>query len=79
MDQVNINVITLDDNKNYEVIDKEIIDNNTYYFLINEDDEKDRCIRKEMVKDNEKFLTTLEEDEFDKVLTVFMNKFKGGK
>ncbi len=79
MDQVNLNVITLDDNKNYEVINKEIIDNNVYYFLINEEDENDKCIRKELIKDNEKLLTTLDDTEFTKVLNIFMNKFKGGK
>ncbi len=79
MDQVNINVITLDNNKKYEVIDRVIIDNKIYLLLINEEDEKDKCIRKYIKEDGKEMITTLELDELEKVLEIFTKKYKGDR
>ncbi len=77
MEQVEVNVFTLDDNKKYEVLDRIVMDNNNYYFLVNEQDENDCCIKKQIIKDGKEYLQSLEEEEFNKVINIFTNKFKG--
>lgn len=66
--------ITLENGKDYFIID-EITENDvTYLYLTNENDENDFCIRK-MGKDNE--VIRLDNDiEFDKALLYFTKKHK---
>lgn len=79
MDQVEVSVITLDNGKNYEIVDKIKDNDQTYLFLINENDENDKCIRKQVIENDKEILYCLNEDEFKNVLEKFMKKYKGEK
>ena len=79
MDQVEVSIITLDNGKNYEIIDKIKDNDQTYLFLINENDENDKCIRKQVIENDKEILYQLNEDEFKIVLEKFMKKYKGEK
>ena len=72
-----IEVITLEDGLDYEVID-EIIENGTkYIYLSNEENEKDFCIRKEIIEEGQEFIVGLDsKTEFDKALLYFTKKHK---
>ena len=79
MDQVEVSIITLDNGKNYEIIDKIKDNDQTYLFLINENDENDKCIRKQVIENDKEILYQHNEDEFKIVLEKFMKKYKGEK
>ena len=73
-----VNVITLENGKDYIIIDAIEDEGNKYLILVNENDEEDMCIRKIKVKDNKEYLIRLnEEDEFDRILAKFYLKFTG--
>lgn len=77
---MDINVITLDNGKDYLIIDALEIESDRYLLLANEKDDRDLCVRKVVVEDGKEFLDVLDsEDEFDKVMTVFEEKHRGGK
>lgn len=63
-------IITLNNNEKYIVVDKIIIETNTYLFLINEDDNKNNiAIVKEELKDGVAYLNNIEdEQEFERVI-----------
>lgn len=71
----NIEVIKLEDEKEYAVVD-EIEDNsNTYVYLTNIEDPEDFCIRKKVLENAEEFLVGLENDnEFEQALLYFTKK-----
>ena len=65
-------VITLNNNWKYIVVDKININNQNYLFLINEDDNLNNvAIVKEQVKDNICYLENIDsETEFDEIIKV---------
>lgn len=74
-----VNVVTLENNKDYIIIDTIEFNDNKYLFLSNKDDENDMCVRKIITKDRE-YLTKLEsENELEEVLNIFATKYKGEK
>lgn len=74
-----VNVVTLENNKDYIIIDTIEFNDNKYLFLSNKDDENDMCVRKIITKDRE-YLTKLEsENELEEVLNLFTTKYKGDK
>ena len=74
-----VNVVTLENNKDYIIIDTIEFNDNKYLFLSNKDDENDMCVRKIITKDRE-YLTKLEsENELEEVLNIFTTKYKGEK
>lgn len=74
--QEDLKYVTLEDEKDYVILDE--IENNgtTYVYLTNIDDEKDFCIRKLDVSSTEiDLLVGLDSDvEFDKALLLFTKK-----
>ena len=58
-----IEVITLEDGKDYNVMDK--LDQNgfTYLLLVNVDDDTDFCVRKEVIKEDKSYIAMLSSDE----------------
>ena len=67
-----VEVVTLEDNKDYNVMDK--VDQNgfTYLLLANVSDDTDICVRKEVVKDDKTYIAMLSNDEeLDSVLKLF--------
>ncbi len=75
-----INIIKLEDNKNYLTIETVINGDNKYLFLVEEGSKNNICIRKVIKKDDLEYLVKLEnEEEFDEVFTAFFNKYKGEK
>ena len=77
---MNIDVVTLENNEEYLIVETIINNNNRYVFLANEKNNKDIAIRKVITKDNQEYLTKLDsEEEFEEVLKLFNNKYKGEK
>ncbi len=73
----NVELVTLDDGKNYLVTAELVINNIKYIYLTNEDDVADFCIRKINNINGEEYLVGLEsKDEVIMVLKEFSTKFK---
>ncbi len=73
---IDVNVITLEDNLEYMIINTIVKNNNKYVFLANVDDEKKLCIRKVISEDGKEYLVKLDSDEeFAEVLTEFNDKY----
>lgn len=73
----NIEVVTLEDGKDYMVAAELEINNIKYLFLTNEDDVADFCLRKINTINNNEYLVGLnDKEEVIKVLQEFTNKFK---
>ncbi len=73
-----LDFVTLEDGKQYAIID-EITENNiTYVYLSNISNETDFCIRKVKEEPKGKMLTGLKDDaEFDQALIYYANKNNG--
>ena len=72
-----LNFITLEDNKSYGVFSTMELDNNKYLLLANDDNPKDVTIRKVIVKDDKEFLVKLDnEEEFEKIMEEFTKKYR---
>lgn len=70
-----VNIITLDDSKDYMVTDELVINNVKYLLLTNEDDVADFCIRKINNINNSEYLVGLNnKDEVLNVLKEFAKK-----
>lgn len=73
---VEVNVITLENEKDYEIIDTIKINDNKYLILSNEVDDYDICVRKIIMKDNKEHITKLDsKEEFEEVMTTFYQKY----
>lgn len=73
-----VNVIKLDNEKEYIIIDAIETDNDKYLYMANEEDELDMCLRKIIKKDGKDYLVELDsEEEFEEVVTMFFEKNKG--
>ena len=73
----NVEVVTLEDGKDYMVTAELEINNIKYLFLTNEDDVADFCLRKINTINNNEYLVGLnDKEEVIKVLQEFANKFK---
>ncbi len=73
----NIEVVTLEDGKDYMVTAELEINNIKYLFLTNEDDVADFCLRKINTINNNEYLVGLnDKEEVIKILQEFTNKFK---
>lgn len=67
-----VEIITLDDNKEYNVVDRKEINGFTYLLLANVDDETDICVRKEIKKEDKEYIAMLSsEEELENVLKEF--------
>lgn len=65
---IEIETITLEDNKDYMVAKEK----DNYLYLVNINDPKDFCIRKEIIEDGKKVIVGLQDfDEFTKALDLF--------
>ena len=73
----NIEVVTLEDGKDYMVTAELEINNIKYLFLTNEEDVADFCLRKiNTINNNEYLVGLIDKEEVIKVLQEFTNKFK---
>ncbi len=60
---------------NYIILDRIDLNNNTYVYLVNEDDEEDFFVNKIIKKDDKDFLTGLDsEDEVKAVMQAYVEK-----
>ena len=72
-----INVITLEDDIEYAIIEEIVHNNNKYVYLTNVNDYEDFCIRKVITEGTEQFLVGLDDDnEFDLALMLFAKGHK---
>lgn len=75
-----IEIITLEDNNDYIVIDEITNGDVVYVYLANVDDEKDVCVRKVTHEHGEDILNGLDSSkELDKALLLFARKHKTDK
>ncbi len=76
---IDVNVITLENGKEYIITDTIVSDDqNKYLFLVNKIDNNDIMLRKIITKDDGEYITKLDnEDEFEEVMTLFVNKHRG--
>lgn len=75
---IDVNVITLEDNREYIIVDAIEHDNNKYVVLVNEDDKGIFLIRRIEVIDNKEYLTRLDSTlEFDSVAKIYFENHKG--
>lgn len=73
-----VNVITLENNREYIIIDTVQIGESKYLFLASETDEFDKCVRKVILKEGKEYLTKLASDEeFEDVMTALNEKHRG--
>ncbi len=73
----NIDVVTLDNGKNYMVTEELVINNIKYVYLTNEDDVADFCIRKVNHINNNEYLVGLDnKEEVLMALNEFTKKHK---
>lgn len=73
----NIDVVTLDNGKNYMVTEELVINNIKYVYLTNEDDVADFCIRKVNYINNNEYLVGLDnKEEVLMALNEFTKKHK---
>lgn len=72
---IDVNVITLENNQEYLIVDALELDNNNYLVLGKEEAIGDFCIRKVINKDGKEFLVKLDSsEEFNKVLNAYVHK-----
>ena len=72
-----VNVIKLENNLEYIIIDAIEDNNNKYLVMTREDDPLDICVRKIITLDNEEYLDKLEtEEEFEKIIKIFNDRHK---
>ena len=71
-----VKTIILEDGIEYYVVDELELDNITYYYLANMEDDTDICVRKKTFENNEEFMSMLDnEQELSKVLAAFSKKY----
>lgn len=72
-----VDIITLEDGKDYMVVDEFEINKVKYVYLTDENDVANFCIRKINIINNEEYLVGLDsEDEFKNALQEFVNRNK---
>ena len=77
---MNIDIITLEDGIEYEVIDALSHKDNDYLILQKKDDERVLCARKVLKENDEEYLVKLDNDnEFTEIMELFYNRHKGDK
>ena len=68
-------VITLEDNIEYTVIDKIIVDTTPYYLFINPTNTKDMFIRKELLENSNVVISGLDsEQEYNSIIKLFKKR-----
>lgn len=78
--ELEFNIIKLENNEEYVIVDAIQNENNKYLFLANKDNEEDICIRKVIENDGQEFLIKLDdEEEFEETLELFNIKHKKGE
>ena len=77
---IDVNVMTLENGKDYIITDTVASNSNKYLFLMGKLDKNDILIRKIITKDDGEYVVKLDsEDEFAEVMTLFADKHKGEK
>ncbi len=75
---MDIDIVTLEDGKEYEVIDAISNKGNNYLVLLNKMADKNFCLRKVLKEDNEEYMVKLDnKNEFTEVMELFYSKHKG--
>ncbi len=73
-----INVLPLEDGKNYMIVDTIENGNFQYLLLANENDHDEIILRKVIHEDKDYLVKLDSDDEFDEVMTVFNEKYRKG-
>ncbi len=73
-DNITINVVTLDDQKEYLILDKISHNQDTFVFLASKEDEENILVRKRVVSDQDVFLEEL--SNFEELQLAFSLFFK---
>lgn len=75
---IDVNVVTLEDNKEYIIVDAIECNNNKYIVLVNENEKGMFLIRRIEIIDNKEYMTKLDSvEEFDRVAKIYFENHKG--
>lgn len=74
--ELEVNVVELEDGKDYVIVDAIQNNDSKYLFLANKDDLENKCIRKIYLENNEEYLRKLTDEEFEEALELFNLKHK---
>ena len=75
---IEIDVLTLENNKDYRILDTLTNDESKYLILENREDENDIAIRKVIKKEDGEYVVKLDNnDEFEKIMYLFKEKHEG--
>jgi len=78
--KIEVNIITIENGKEYLIIDAIVNDKGKYLVLVNENNKLDMCVRKVLVKEGKEFITKLDtEEELDEVINEFYKRHNKGK
>ena len=74
---MDIDVISLEDNKKYFIVDTIIDEDNKYLFLVDRDNDKNITVRKVIKKDDQEYVVKLDSStEFEEVMALFNAKYR---
>lgn len=71
-----IRIVTLEDDKDYQVVDAINYKNTEYLLLSKVNNNKEICIRKILIEDNEEYISRLKKEEFNIIVNMFVEKNK---
>lgn len=72
-----VNIVTLEDNKEYIVIDAIVNTNGKYLVLSNKEKAHEICIRRVVIEDGKEYIEKLDSDkEFEQVMSEFYFRHK---
>ena len=71
-----LEIITLDDSKDYFLVDSLVCNNHTYYLLSQVDKVKNILIRKLFNKDGDEYLEEVDDNQQELLIEMFINKNK---
>lgn len=75
---IDIDIVTLEDGFEYEVIDAFSNKDNDYLVLQKRDDERALCLRKVLKENDEEYMVKLDNDnEFAEIMEIFYKRHRG--
>ena len=75
---IEVDMLTLENNKEYMIVETLLNEGNKYLFLVNKDDNEDIVVRKVIQKEDGEYIVKLDnDDEFEEIMYLFKEKHKG--
>lgn len=75
---IEIDILTLENNQEYRILETIMNNDNKYLILANKDDDEDIVVRKVINKEDGEYVVKLDNnDEFEEIMYLFAEKHKG--